>query len=761
MSRSDQHRDKRRRRRGNSNRPGKHGPRAAEPSTGAAVGGAIPGYGVTELEDWIGLVQPPEQEGALAETTQALLRFVAARDPVSLLARTGAQLIYEMTGKSDRTPDPTDMEQAEAELLQTIALTFGKSPAVPSTPRNMARVWALLRRNLLAFMHSAAPAGEPDPEQALAHRARVQTLYYRNIFNSDDAKIIVPDLLGRMDAVAEARLGYAMSDLYCALFAIFGTVGERFGRHHGRVADMIAGKRVPKHVAGMTAGSPMLQRVWRFAPAGVDPSGSAGAARQLSELAWAEVFTFRRADLVERFGEPVTAALFRLAIPPGALNAEDLSHYYLESPVRQRPFIAVDADTLFLPIPALIISFPFEMAEYLIGEDETLQKAYNKARGDYLEDAVASLLAETMPSARILRNIFWTDSETGRRYENDVAAILGNHIFLFEAKSGKIKPASRRGGAASLRKNLKQLFVEPGEQAARLQRLLARGPEAAELLERKDGRKLDLDLSTPKIVHTFGVAIEHLAALTSNRHHFEALGLIESEDPWSPILSLGEMRMLATHLDTELSFFHYLTRRATIETQISFNGDEQDLLAMYLTNGFAIDPDALEGRQVMFTMADGAVRGPREPRSDRRSFDTHGIRLSPYWRLVAKEIHDEGGRHKFDILETLLNQSPSALHGVEQRIRRFRSGGGGGQMMFVRSRIGERVFVLVMLPSKHGYENAEEWTNASRAAAYFGGDQAGATDCVVLLRVRRSPATTFDAISFFRIVSGNGPGGTP
>jgi hypothetical protein len=714
---------------------------------------------VTELEDWMGLVQPPEPEGALAETTEALLRFVATRDPVSLLARTGAQLIYEMIGKSDRTPDPTDMEQAEAELLQTIALTFGKSPAVPTAPRNMARVWSLLRRNLLAFMHSAAPAGEADPEQALAHRARVQTLYYRNIFNSDDAKIIVPDLLGRMDATAETRLGYAISDLFRALFAMFETVGERFGRQHARVADMIAGERVTEHVSAVTAGSPMLQRAWRFAPDGLDPSGPAGAARQLSELAWPEVFTFRRAELVEQFGGPVTAALFRLAIPPGALKAQDLSHYYLESPVRQRPFIALDTDTLFLPIPALIISFPFEMAEYLIGDDEPLQKAYNKGRGDYLEDAVASLLGEAMPSARILRNIFWTDPETGCRYENDVVAILGNHIFLFEAKGGKIKPASRRGGAASLRKNLKQLFVEPGQQAARLQRLLARGPDAAELLETKDGRKLDLDLSTPKIVHTFGVAIEHLAALTSNRHHFEALGLIGAEDPWSPILSFGELRMLAAHLDTELSFFHYLTRRATIETQISFNGDEQDLLAMYLTNGFAIEPDALDGRQVMFTMADGAVRGPREPRSDRRSFDTHGIPLSPYWRLVAKEIHEEGGRHKFDMLETLLNQAPSALNGVEQRIRRFRSGGGGSQMMFVRSRIGERVFALVMLPSKYGYENAEAWTEAARAAAYFAGNQAGATDCVVLLRVRRSAATTFDAIGFFRMASRKDIGG--
>src|SRR3569623_1285042 len=115
------------------------------------------------------------------------------------------------------------------------------------------------------------------------------------------------------------------------------------------------------------------------------------------------------------------------------------------------------------------------------------------------------------------------------------------------------------------------------------------------------------------------------AAVTSNREKFETLGLIAPGDSWAPILSIGELRMIAARVDTELSFFHYLTRRGTIEELISFHGDEQDLLSMYLVNGFQLDLEALAGRPVMFGMADAPVRGPKMPRQDRTEFATPGV----------------------------------------------------------------------------------------------------------------------------------------
>jgi hypothetical protein len=58
------------------------------------------------------------------------------------------------------------------------------------------------------------------------------------------------------------------------------------------------------------------------------------------------------------------------------------------------------------------------------------------------------------------------------------------------------------------------------------------------------------------VIFSFGVCIESLGTVTSSRRQFEEAGLIGADDPFSPILSIGELRMLDTHLDTEPAFFH-------------------------------------------------------------------------------------------------------------------------------------------------------------------------------------------------------------
>src|SRR3546814_18007407 len=133
--------------------------------------------------------------------------------------------------------------------------------------------------------------------------------------------------------------------------------------------------------------------------------------------------------------------------------------------------------------------------------------------------------------------------------------MLGNHIFLIESKSGKVKAASRRGGPDSVRKNFKQLYVEPGVQARRLEALLRKGSEATKLLRDGKGQPLDIALSRPVIVHSFGVCLEHFAAITSNREQVEMISLIGPNDPWSHLLSISKLDITPHNLITEVSIF--------------------------------------------------------------------------------------------------------------------------------------------------------------------------------------------------------------
>jgi len=58
--------------------------------------------------------------------------------------------------------------------------------------------------------------------------------------------------------------------------------------------------------------------------------------------------------------------------------------------------------------------------------------------------------------------------DTDEEREHDVVAVLGNQLFVFEAKAGKLSAASRRGGEKSLIRHFKELFVEPGKTSIKV-----------------------------------------------------------------------------------------------------------------------------------------------------------------------------------------------------------------------------------------------------------------------------------------------------
>jgi hypothetical protein len=232
------------------------------------------------------------------------------------------------------------------------------------------------------------------------------------------------------------------------------------------------------------------------------------------------------------------------------------------------------------------------------------------------------------------------------------------------------------------------------------------------------------------------------------------LGTIEDDSAWAPVLSIGELLLLWRYLDTEISFFHYLTRRATLDDLVNLEGDEYDILATYLVNGLCLDAEAVQGRKIGFLEMDHTVKEDRNPRADRTEFHVYGVPLTRYWKMVLKEIYQEKDqRHRFDIIQCILNQDPHALADIDRRSQRWRSGLGSKNhdIMLCHYSIGKRVFLLCYCFSKDPMNN-EQWRERSRMVAQTGaGAPVRATDCVVLLRCKRSREQTFDGVSFFRL----------
>jgi hypothetical protein len=438
--------------------------------------------------------------------------------------------------------------------------------------------------------------------------------------------------------------------------------------------------------------------------------------------------------LRKKFGDHTVEFFERIAYSPGDLSSTNVEYLFLNNPIWHRPLVSLDDDTFFLPTPSLIYSFPLEIFEPFMPPNSDLGRAYAQARSSYLETAIEEHISSAMPSARTYRRVIWDEPGSGNTYENDVMAIIGNTIFLFEAKSGRLDEVARRGGELSLIRNFKELFVDPGIQAIRLERYLNTKGKSAELRRKDTGELISLDLERPKIVHKFSICIEHFASLTSAKHNLKILGAIEDDSAWAPVLSIAELLLLWRYLDSEISFYHYLTRRATLEDLVDFEGDEYDILATYLVNGLCFDPQTTQGRKITFLEMDHAVKEDRNPRTDRTEFHVYGVPLTRYWKMVVKEVYDrKDQRHRFDIIECILNQDPYALANTDRCSYKWRNGLGGKKNDVILSSytIGKRTFVLGYYLSKYPLDN-DEWKEKSRTVA----QRVGATDCVMLLRCK-------------------------
>jgi hypothetical protein len=710
----------------------------------------IPGFGSADIP------QTPHSdfEGdhglALSNNLDRLSRFVSARDPISLLSLFGRQYLIEATqGGRDQTDS---ISQPELELLQTLALTISGWGKVPTSPNNFERCHALATDCLHHYAATTQPMGD-DPEAIFSSRVKIQSLFYRNSFSSEVGAIVVSEMLAKIDIPTETELGYRLSDLAAAAFDLLRLIGANIDNFRNCIGAILRGDEVERHIkevgSNSVATSRVISRTHGYLVANNWPSD---AAFQASEMGWSSVFTFTRKTLSDCYGRRVASALFDLAIRPGELANFELKRAFLGSPIRERPFVLLDDNHLFVPTPALIVSFIFDMLEYTIRNYPKLLDSYHRARANYLPEAIHNLVSEALPSAKMYREVVWHDPSSDARYENDVLAVLGHHVFIFEAKAGKLKPAARRGGLSSLKKNLKDLYIEPARQAARLENYLRSASMQPGMLVDRNGMPVEIDTGRPTIVRKFSVCLEHFAGLTATRHSFMELGLLNKGDAWAPILSIGELHMIGTHLDAEPAYFHYLCRRQTIEEQIDFMGDEQDLLSVYLTNRFCLDEKALANVRVFFLGADELAREKKTPALDRKQFNMPGWKLPFYWQRLATEIYQSGHQHRFDMLEIILNQHPVDLKGLEHRVSRWNGGLSTKEdISYARRYIGSRTFGLAMAHVKRPIFSGVDLSIFSREVLQSIPISDWPTDFLLVIRSRKKSTANYDAIHFARL----------
>lgn len=63
------------------------------------------------------------------------------------------------------------------------------------------------------------------------------------------------------------------------------------------------------------------------------------------------------------------------------------------------------------------------MIEAVVREDTKVKSRYERRRGKFLEEKTKQLFQRAFPSAEIFQGSLWTDSNSGKIYENDLLGI--------------------------------------------------------------------------------------------------------------------------------------------------------------------------------------------------------------------------------------------------------------------------------------------------------------------------------------------------
>lgn len=284
----------------------------------------------------------------------------------------------------------------------------------------------------------------------------------------------------------------------------------------------------------------------------------------------------------------ISNILDKLSYQFGELSEKNRDFIFLDNPVHTKPFIKTDEEKYFSVIPHMFSHIALDILESFIAENSKIKKQYLSAKGKYLEEKVESLMRKSFPKAHIFKGSLWQWNDDDKLYENDLIVIIEEFAIIIECKSGTISPPAKRGAPERLFKTMRELVVEPSEQAIRFQNFLKENPKLHKL-KTKSGTVNNIDSSKIRFYVPLGVTLSNLGSIGCNLKKLISANIISYKlSELAPSISYTDLEIIFDILTTQAEKIHYLSRRREFEAHVNFQGDEMDLFGFYLDNGFNI-----------------------------------------------------------------------------------------------------------------------------------------------------------------------------
>lgn len=403
-----------------------------------------------------------------------------------------------------------------------------------------------------------------------------------------------------------------------------------------------------------------------------------------SDLRLVEAFTFTAEELShlsrgKMSPRQIEYLLDYIAFGFGDLKDVKQEFILLDNPVHDKPFVKLQKGVYFSSLWSTIPHLSINLLESLVSSDDSLRKLYNNCRAEYLENTLFDLCKSSFPNGQVFKGSTWlSEGKEHKRFENDILVIIDSFALVFEAKSGMLTKAAKRGATDRLFKTLKDLIEAPSEQALRFIEFL-KNNKGKLSLPTKHGVN-NIDVSNVNYFIPIGVTFYDLGMAGTNLKD-----LIEGKvtslkiEELAPSISLTDLQVAFELLDCEAQRIHYLHRRREVENSLEYFASELDLLAFYMDNGFNVG-DYETNKNTIFQLAlkskeldpyfisKGISKNP-PPRPK--------LKMTRLWEVILKRLEHKKSPRWIEFSYVLLNfnkgdqmQFEQAFSELKRRVRR-------------------------------------------------------------------------------------------
>ena len=314
------------------------------------------------------------------------------------------------------------------------------------------------------------------------------------------------------------------------------------------------------------------------------------------------------------------------------------------NPFFEFPLVRERMNRFLIPDEALLAPSVKRNLEVTLLENGASSNRYTNHRGSFVENRLAQLLKQFLPTAELKENINYRP-RGDERGEADVVLLFDSVAIIFEAKSGTIFKPGEPVSVPKFRRQMRQNIHRASKQVEKLRKLI----EEMRCIPTERGEHIDL--ADVREVHTVIVTLDDLLDLSTQPLDLIASNVLEDNDqlPW--IVSIGDLDLILRLIDEPSELLVYLRRRRDPMIANKFKtSDELDMFQTFRRQGLwvenKLDADVPALVMPMTEEIDSWVHGVEESKPT--------IKETPLLEFV-RQVRVKNMPHWFEFGATLLS----------------------------------------------------------------------------------------------------------